>query len=160
MEIGLSRFNEVFDQAGVLREHYGLLFEALEHSRIAEACGLPLLTLTNCHVRDGEVRTRPDGRRLDVMYRRLDEDYMATDLPELKKVYLEGRVGFVSGFGVGVADDKDVFRFVPNMIEAYLGERPILANVPTHSLIEEDTRSEALEGLPELVLKPCEGYGV
>jgi len=59
-----------------------------------------------------------------VIYRRFDEDYVDTDLPELKKVYLEGRVGFVNGFGVGVADDKANFPFVPEMIEAYLDERP------------------------------------
>jgi len=130
-----------------------------EHSRIAEACGVSLLTLADCHVRDGEVRARSDGRRIDVIYRRFDEDYVDTDLPELKNVYLEGRVGFVNGFGVGVADDKAIFPFVPEMIEAYLGERPILSNAPTYSLAEEESRAEAMERLPEMVLKPREGYG-
>lgn len=130
-----------------------------EHDRIAEACGLPLLTLADCYVRGGEVRARPDGRRLDVIYRRFDEDYVDTDLPELEKVYLEDRVRFVNGFGAGVADDKAIFPYVPKMIEACLGERPILANAPTYSLTEEEPRSEALERLPELVLKPRQGYG-
>ncbi len=130
-----------------------------EHERIARSCGLPLLTLSDCFVKGGEVRVSPDGRRLDVMYRRFDEDYVDTDLPEMKDVYLEGKIGFANAFGAGVADDKAVFPFVPAMIERYLGERPILQNAPTYSLIEEETRAEVLDRLPELVLKPREGYG-
>jgi uncharacterized circularly permuted ATP-grasp superfamily protein len=130
-----------------------------EHERVARSCGLPLLTLSDCFVRDGEVRTRSDGRRLDAMYRRFDEDYVDTDLPEMKDVYLNGKIGFVNAFGAGVADDKAVFPYVPDMIEHYLGERPILQNAPTYSLIEQDSRAEVLDRLPELVLKPREGYG-
>ncbi len=130
-----------------------------EHERIARSCGLPLLTLSDCFVKDGEVRTRPDGRRLDAMYRRFDEDYVDTDLPGMKDVYLNGRIGFANAFGAGVADDKAVFPFVPAMIERYLGESPVLQNAPTYSLIEEETRAEVLDRLPELVLKPREGYG-
>lgn len=130
-----------------------------EHERIARSCGLPLLTLSDCYVRNGEVRTRPDGRRLDAMYRRFDEDYVDTDLPELEEVYLNGGIGFANGFGAGVADDKAVFPFVPAMIERYLDERPVLQNARTYSLVEEETRAEVLERLPELVLKPREGYG-
>jgi uncharacterized circularly permuted ATP-grasp superfamily protein len=105
-----------------------------EHNRLAVACGLRLLTLADCQVRDGEVRDRSNGRRIDVIYRRFDEDYVETDLPELEGVYLEGRVNFVNAFGVGVADDKAVFPYVPAMIERYLGEEPILNNVRTFSL--------------------------
>jgi uncharacterized circularly permuted ATP-grasp superfamily protein len=130
-----------------------------EHERIARSCGLPLLTLSDCFVKNGEVRTRPDGRRLDAMYRRFDEDYVDTDLPGMKDVYLNGRIGFANAFGAGVADDKAVFPFVPAMIERYLCERPLLQNAPTYSLIEEETRAEVLDRLPELVLKPREGYG-
>jgi len=110
-------------------------------------------------VKNGEVRIRPDGRRLDAMYRRFDEDYVDTDLPGMKDVYLNGRIGFANAFGAGVADDKAVFPFVPAMIERYLGESPLLQNAPTYSLIEEETRAEVLDRLPELVLKPREGYG-
>jgi len=130
-----------------------------EHERIARSCGLPLLTLSDCFVRDGEVRVRPDGRRLDAMYRRFDEDYVDTDLPEMKEVYLDGKIGFANAFGAGVADDKAIFPFVPAMIEHHLGESPILQNAPTYSLVEEETRAEVLDRLPELVLKPREGYG-
>ena len=130
-----------------------------EHERIARSCGLPLLTLSDCFVEGGEVRTRPDGLRLDAMYRRFDEDYVDTDLPEMKGFYLDGKIGFANAFGAGVADDKAVFPFVPDMVERYLGESPILQNAPTYSLVDEETRREVLDRLPELVLKPREGYG-
>jgi carboxylate-amine ligase len=93
------------------------------------------------------------------MYRRFDEDYVDSDLPEMKRVYLEGRLGFANAFGAGVADDKAVFPFVPAMIEHYLRERPILKNAPTHSLLDPETRTSVLDRLPEIVLKPREGYG-
>jgi uncharacterized circularly permuted ATP-grasp superfamily protein len=118
-----------------------------------------VMTLDDCLVSDGVVYAREDGRRLDVIYRRFDEDYVDTDLPELEKAYLEGNVGFVNAPGVGVADDKAIFPYVPAMIEHYLGETPILSNAPTYSLTEEETRAEILDRLPEMVIKPREGYG-
>jgi uncharacterized circularly permuted ATP-grasp superfamily protein len=130
-----------------------------EHSRIAQACNIRLLTLADCEVRSGEVRDRSDGRRIDVIYRRFDEDYIETDLPELEAVYLEGRVNIVNAPGVGVADDKAVFPYVPAMIERYLGEKPLLKNVPTLSPVEPEGREEVLDRLHELVLKPREGAG-
>src|SRR5215210_837710 len=130
-----------------------------EHSRIAEACNLRLLTLADCEIRGGEVRDRSDGRRIDVIYRRFDEDYVETDLPELEAVYLEGRVNIVNALGVGVADDKAVFPYVPVMIERYLGEKPVLKNAPTLSPSEPEGKEEILDRLDELVLKPREGYG-
>ncbi|MCA1716818.1 MAG: circularly permuted type 2 ATP-grasp protein [Actinobacteria bacterium] len=130
-----------------------------EHSRLAEVCNIRLLTLADCEVQSGEVRDRSDGRRIDVIYRRFDEDYIETDLPELEAVYLEGRVNIVNALGVGVADDKAVFPYVPAMIERYLGEKPLLKNVPTLSPGESEEREEVLDRLDELVLKPREGAG-
>ncbi|HZC19065.1 MAG TPA: circularly permuted type 2 ATP-grasp protein, partial [Rubrobacteraceae bacterium] len=130
-----------------------------EHARIAEACDIRLLTPKDCCVEDGEVHDRSDGQRIDVIYRRLDEDYMRSELPELEEVYQRGRVSFENALGVGVADDKAVFPYVPAMIERYLGEEPILKNVHTLSLSEPEQRAEALDRLEELVLKPREGYG-
>jgi uncharacterized circularly permuted ATP-grasp superfamily protein len=130
-----------------------------EHRRIAGACGIAVMTLDDCLVSGGVVYARDDGRRLDVIYRRFDEDYIDTDLPELERAYLEGNVGFVNAPGVGVADDKAVFPYVPKMIEHHLGEPPILSNAPTYSLTEEEGRDDVLERLPELVIKPREGYG-
>jgi uncharacterized circularly permuted ATP-grasp superfamily protein len=130
-----------------------------EHRRIAEACGIRLLMLGGCQVRNGEVLDRFNGRRIDVVYRRFEEDRLETDLPEIKDAYLEGNVSVLNAFGVGVADDKAVFPYVPAMIERYLGEESILAGVPTFSLSEPEQREEVLERLDELVLKPREGYG-
>ena len=130
-----------------------------EHRRIAKACDIRLLALDNLHVRNGEVRAKSEGRRIDVIYRRFEESRLSTDLPELEGVYREGKVNFVNALGVGVADDKAVFPYVPAMIERYLGEEPILANAPTLSLFEPEQREGALERLEELVLKPREGYG-
>ena len=130
-----------------------------EHRRIGQACGIALMTLADCAVSGGFVYARESGRRIDVIYRRFDEDYIDTDLPELERVYLEGNVALVNAPGVGVADDKAVFPYVPAMIEHYLGEAPILQNAPTYALTEEETRAEVLERLPEMVVKPREGYG-
>jgi len=130
-----------------------------EHRRIAQACGIALMTLAECVVSEGVVYARESGRRIDVIYRRFDEDYIDTDLPELEKVYLEGNVALANAPGVGVADDKAVFPYVPAMIEQYLGEAPILRNAPTYALTEEETRVGVLERLPEMVVKPREGYG-
>jgi carboxylate-amine ligase len=130
----------------------------LEHHRIAQACGIALMTLADCAV-SGGVSTRESGRKIDVIYRRFDEDYFDTDLPELERVYLEGNVALVNAPGVGVADDKAVFPYVPAMIETYLGETPILRNAPTYALTEQETRAEVLDRLPEMVVKPREGYG-
>lgn len=130
-----------------------------EHSRIAEACGFRLVTLGDCYVEDGEVKDSSDGKRIDVMYRRFDEDYIETDLPELEDVYMSGKVSFANALGVGVADDKAVFPYIPSMIEHYLQEEPILRNAPTYSLVESEGGNETLERLGELVLKPREGSG-
>src|SRR5215204_2213342 len=130
-----------------------------EHSRIAEACGIRLLTLGDLRVSGGAVLAQPDGQRIDVIYRRVDGGYVVADLPELEDTYRKGGVNLVNALGVGVADDKAVFPYVPAMIERYLGEEPVLRNAPTISLWDAEERSAALERLPELVLKPRDGYG-
>ena len=131
-----------------------------EHARIARECGISLLTLNECCLkRGGSVLTRSDGRRVDVIYRRVDGGYVVSDLPELENAYREGRVGLVNALGVGVADDKAVFPYVLDMIRHYLDEEPLLQGAHTLSLADPEKRAEALERLPEMVLKPREGYG-
>lgn len=130
-----------------------------EHHRIAEACGFRLLTLADCKVEDGKLKDRSDRRRIDVVYRRFDEDYIETDLPELEEVYRQGGVTFANALGVGVADDKAVFPYVPDMIRAYLEEEPVLRNAVTHSLADPAGREETLGHLKDFVLKPREGSG-
>lgn len=130
-----------------------------EHGRIAATCGIELLTVEQLGVRNGGVVSRVDGLRVDVIYRRFDDDLLNTDLPELADAYVKGEVNIVNAPGVGIADDKGIFPYVPAMIEHYLGEAPILQNAPTLSLLEPEGRDETLERLPELVLKPRGGFG-
>jgi carboxylate-amine ligase len=130
-----------------------------EHKRIAKTCDVHLLTLDDLRVRNGEVMTKSEGRKIDVIYRRFEEDHLEASLPELENVYEAGKVTIANALGVGVADDKAVFPYVPAMIERYLEEKPILKNVPTFSLSDPQQRAEALERLDELVIKPREGYG-
>ena len=130
-----------------------------EHRQIAKSCDVHLLTFNDLHVSDGEIFEKSEGRRIDVIYRRFEEDHLKSYLPELEDIYRAGRVNIVNALGVGVADDKAVFPYVPTMIEQYLNEKPILKSVPTLCLSESQQRAEALERLEELVLKPREGYG-
>jgi carboxylate-amine ligase len=132
---------------------------SFEHRQIAKACDVQLLTFDDLRVRDGEIVTRSESRRIDVVYRRFEEGHLKTQLPELEDLYRGGKVNIVNALGVGVADDKAVFPYVPAMIEKYLEEKPILKSVGTLSLSEPQQRAEALERMEELVLKPREGYG-
>jgi carboxylate-amine ligase len=129
-----------------------------EHSRIAQACGIRILTLAEMRI-EGDRVVASDGTRIDAIYRRVEGGYVVADLPELERVYRECGVGFANALGVGVADDKAVFPYVGKMIRTYLGEEPLLADVATISLADPYRREEALERLGELVLKPREGYG-
>jgi uncharacterized circularly permuted ATP-grasp superfamily protein len=130
-----------------------------EHSRVAEACGIRLLTLGDLRISGGAVLAEPDGGRIDVIYRRVEGGYVVADLPELEETYIRGAVNFANALGVGVADDKAVFPYVPAMIERYLGEEPVLRNAPTMPLWEPEARAEVMDRLPELVIKPREGFG-
>lgn len=130
-----------------------------EHERIARECGFRLLKPDGLYSRGGKVRAKPEGRRVDVIYRRLGEGYISDDLPEIEELYLGGNVALVNAPGVGVADDKAVFPYVPAMIKRYLGEQAILDNAPTLSLDDPEQLSEALGRLDELVVKPREGFG-
>jgi uncharacterized circularly permuted ATP-grasp superfamily protein len=105
-----------------------------EHRRIAEACGIAILTLAECLVSEGFLYAREDGRRIDVIYRRFDEDYVDTDLPGLRRAYLEGNVSFVNAPGVGVADDKAIFPYVSARSNTTWERlRSFLTRLPTRS---------------------------
>jgi carboxylate-amine ligase len=130
-----------------------------EHARIARECGLRLVTPDDLYVRGDEVLAKPEGRIVDVIYRRLDDGQLFSELPEIEALYRSGEVALANTPGVGVADDKAVFSYVPAMVERYLGEKPILESVHTLSLGDPGQLSEALEHLPELVIKPREGFG-
>jgi uncharacterized circularly permuted ATP-grasp superfamily protein len=103
-----------------------------EHSHISEACGIRLVTLGDLRVSGGAVLAEPDGQRIDVIYRRVEGGYVVADLPELEETYRRGGVNLANALGVGVADDKAVFPYVPAMIEHYLGEeQPCPCGSPT-----------------------------
>ncbi|AHY46056.1 hypothetical protein RradSPS_0773 [Rubrobacter radiotolerans] len=130
-----------------------------EHARLATRCGFELLTADGLEVGRKEVRTRRTGRRVDVIYRRVDDGGIVREIEGLGRVCRENNVAIVNAPGVGVADDKGVFPYVPEMIRTYLGEEPHLNSARTIALADPEGREEALERLPELVLKPREGYG-
>jgi hypothetical protein len=114
------------------------------------------------------MRTTQGPRRVDVIYRRIDDDYLdplafrkdsVLGVPGLFSAYRSGRVILANAVGTGIADDKAMYIRVPEMIRFYCGEEPILSNVPTWELSKPDDRKYVLEHLPELVVKEVHGSG-
>ncbi|MGI8650297.1 MAG: circularly permuted type 2 ATP-grasp protein [Rubrobacter sp.] len=130
-----------------------------EHRHMSGACGFELLTPDDLDVRERAVFSRNTGRRVDVIYRRVDDGGVISEIDGLGRVCRENHVAIINAPGVGIADDKAVFPYVPEMIRTYLGEDPLLNSATTLPLADPERREEALERLPELVLKPREGYG-
>ncbi|WP_119068914.1 circularly permuted type 2 ATP-grasp protein [Rubrobacter indicoceani] len=130
-----------------------------EHRHLAGVCDLELLTPEDLDVKTEKVVSRNTGRRIDVIYRRADDGGVISDINGLGRVCRENHVAIVNAPGVGIADDKAVFPYVPEMIRTYLKEDPLLSSATTLPLADPDRRGEALDRLPELVLKPREGYG-
>jgi len=145
-----------------------------EHAFLAQQMGIELVEGQDLFVQDAGVfmRTTRGPMRVDVIYRRIDDDFLdphefrkdsTLGVPGLLEVYRAGRVTLANAIGTGVADDKSVYPFVPDMIEFYLGEKPLLANVPTYRCRNRDDLEYALERLPELVVKEVHnagGYGM
>jgi uncharacterized circularly permuted ATP-grasp superfamily protein len=114
------------------------------------------------------MRTTRGPRRVDVIYRRIDDDFLdplafrpdsMLGLPGLLAAYRAGHVTIANAIGTGVADDKSIYPYVPDMIRFYLSEEPLLANVPTYMLRKPDDLQYALAHLPELVVKEVHGAG-
>lgn len=141
-----------------------------EHSFLADLMGVELVEGQDLFV-DGEfvwMRTTEGPRKLDVIYRRLDDAFIdplcfrpdsMLGVPGLMDVYRSGGVTICSAPGAGVADDKAIYCFVPEMIRFYLGEEPILNNVPTWQCNKRDDLKYVLENLGELVVKEVHGSG-
>jgi uncharacterized circularly permuted ATP-grasp superfamily protein len=141
-----------------------------EHSFLADLMGVELVEGQDLFV-EGEfvyMRTTEGPRRVDVIYRRIDDDFIdplcfrpdsMLGVPGLMDVYRSGGVSICSAPGAGVADDKAVYTFVPEMIRFYLGEEPILNNVPTWQCAKADDCKYVLENLHELVVKEVHGSG-
>ncbi|SAK94272.1 circularly permuted type 2 ATP-grasp protein [Caballeronia ptereochthonis] len=141
-----------------------------EHTFLAQQMGVELVEGKDLFVDDNYVfmRTTHGPRRVDVIYRRVDDDFLdplafradsALGIPGLLTSYRAGRVTLANAMGTGIADDKSIYPFVPDMIEFYLGEKPILNNVPTYQCRKPDDLAYTLAHLAELVVKEVHGAG-
>lgn len=141
-----------------------------EHAFLAQEMGVELVEGQDLFVRDNAVymRTTQGPQQVDVIYRRIDDDFIdpmmfkadsMLGVPGLLCVYRNGGVTLANAVGTGVADDKDTYIYVPQMIKFYLGEEPILENVPTYQLSKPDDLAYVLAHLPELVVKEVQGSG-
>ena len=141
-----------------------------EHSFLAQQMGVELVEGRDLFVKDQAVfmRTTQGPQRVDVIYRRLDDDFLdplafnkesMLGVPGLLGAYQAGNVNLANAIGAGVADDKSIYPYVPEMIRFYLGEEPILHNVPTWILRKPDDLKYVLAHLPELVVKEVHGAG-
>ncbi|MEZ6121615.1 MAG: circularly permuted type 2 ATP-grasp protein [Planctomycetaceae bacterium] len=145
-----------------------------EHSFLAQQMGVELVQGADLVVQDEFVymRTTQGFQRVDVIYRRIDDDFMdplafrkdsMLGVPGLMDVYRKGHVALANAPGTGVADDKVIYAFVPKMIKYYLNEPFILPNVQTYICDDADDRAYVLEHLDELVVKAANeagGYGM
>ncbi|WP_136645794.1 circularly permuted type 2 ATP-grasp protein [Tabrizicola sp. YIM 78059] len=141
-----------------------------EHSLLADLMGVELVEGQDLFV-DGEfvyMRTTEGPRRVDVIYRRIDDAFLdplcfrpdsMLGVPGLMDVYRSGGVTICSAPGAGVADDKAVYTYVPEMVRFYLGEEPILKNVPTWQCGRAEDLAYVLDHLPDLVVKEVHGSG-
>ncbi len=145
-----------------------------EHCFLAQQMGVELVQGSDLVVSDGHVhmRTTRGLKRVDVIYRRIDDDFLdpATfrpdsrlGVPGLMDVYRAGRVALANAPGTGIADDKAVYAYVPQIIKYYLGEEIRLPNVPTFICADDKQRQHVLANLDKLVVKPTNesgGYGI
>lgn len=141
-----------------------------EHSFLADLMGIELVEPQDLFVDEAKVwmRTTRGPQRVDVIYRRIDDDYIdpLTFRPDsmlgvagLFDAYRAGHVNVCSAPGAGVADDKAIYIYVPEMIRFYLGEEPILENIQTYQCSKKDELSYVMENLHELVVKEVHGSG-
>jgi uncharacterized circularly permuted ATP-grasp superfamily protein len=145
-----------------------------EHSFLARQMGIELTEGQDLVVHDNRVymRTTRGLKRVDVIYRRVDDDFLdplvfrsdsVLGVAGLVNAYRAGNVALANAIGTGVADDKVIYHFVPRIIRYYLGEDPILANVPTYLAYDPEDRAYILAHLDQLVVKTANesgGYGM
>lgn len=141
-----------------------------EHAFLAQQMGVELVEGQDLSVADNTVymRTTRGPQKVDVIYRRIDDDYLdplafradsTLGVPGLFAAYRAGRVTLANAIGSGVADDKSTYIYVPEMIRFYLGEEPIIPNVPTWRLDRSDDLKYVLAHLADLVVKEVQGSG-
>lgn len=141
-----------------------------EHTLLARLMGVELVEGRDLYCQGGRVfmRTTEGARPVDVIYRRVDDDYLdplqfrpdsVLGTPGLMAAAREGKVSLANAVGNGLADDKLMYTYVPDLIRYYLGQEPIIDNVPTWRLEEPEALAEVLDRLDELVVKPVDGAG-
>jgi uncharacterized circularly permuted ATP-grasp superfamily protein len=145
-----------------------------EHTYLARQMGIEIVEGRDLVVTDGRVfmRTTKGLQPVHVIYRRIDDDFIdptvfrrdsMLGVPGLVHAYRAGHVSLANSIGTGIADDKVMYYFVPRMIKYYMGEDPILPNVPTYLASEEADKQYIMENLPKLVVKAANesgGYGM
>ncbi len=141
-----------------------------EHAFLADQMGAELVEGRDLRIVDGRIamRTTRGWRPIDVIYRRVDDEYLdpltfnpnsALGVPGIMDVYRAGGVTIANAPGTGIADDKAIYSFMPEIVEFYTGEKPILQNVPTWRCSERESLSYVLDHLAELVVKEVHGSG-
>jgi uncharacterized circularly permuted ATP-grasp superfamily protein len=141
-----------------------------EHSFLADRLGIEIVEGRDLFVRDDVVfmRTTEGPKRVDVIYRRIDDEFLdplafrpdsALGVPGLMTAYQAGNVTLTNAVGTGVADDKAVYSYMPEIVRFFLGEEPILNNVPTWRCREPEALAYVLDHLHELVVKEVSGSG-
>ena len=161
---GVDRPRVVVMSPGVYNSAY------FEHAYLAQQMGVPLVTGSDLVVEGDRVHMiTTDGlRRVDVIYRRIDDDFLDPEVfrkdsllgvPGLMRVYAAGRLTLANAPGCGIADNKVIYAFVPQMIRFYLDEEPILPNVETYLCGREADRQHVLGALDKLVVKPAHEAG-
>ena len=141
-----------------------------EHAFLAQQMGVELVEGKDLFVESNAVymRTTRGPKRVDVIYRRIDDDFLdplafrpdsSLGVPGLLSAYRAGMVTLTNAIGTGVADDKSIYPYVPDMVKFYLSEEPILNNVPTYQCRKKEDLAYTLANLPELVVKEVHGAG-
>ena len=165
---GVSSPNVVLLTPGIYNSAY------FEHAFLAQQMGIELVEWSDLVVSDGQdlMRTTKGLERVDVIYRRIDDDSLDPQtfrpdsllgVPGLMDVYRAGGVALANAPGTGIADDKAIYAYVPQMIKYYLGEDIVLPNVPTYICWDDVERQHVLANLDKLVVKVCNesgGYGM
>ncbi|TCM81477.1 circularly permuted type 2 ATP-grasp protein [Rhodovulum steppense] len=141
-----------------------------EHAFLADQMGVELVEGNDLRVVDGKVamRTTQGYQPIDVLYRRVDDDFLdplnfnpdsALGIPGIMDVYRAGRITIANAPGTGIADDKAIYSYMPEIVEFYTGEKALLENVPTWRCSEPDALAYVLDHLSELVVKEVHGSG-
>jgi uncharacterized circularly permuted ATP-grasp superfamily protein len=162
--VGVDEPNVVVLTPGMYNSAY------FEHAFLAQQMGVELVEGKDLFVDDGLVymRTTQGPQRVDVIYRRIDDDYLdplvfqadsTLGVPGLMSVYRAGRISIANAVGTGIADDKSTYPFIPDVIKFYLDEDPILNNVPTYQCRKPQELSYVLANLSSLVVKEVHGAG-